>query len=294
MPLSSIVFGAIAAAAWGVHDLLIRFVTQALGTIAALLTILGLGTILMAGVILATDIQVDISRDGLLLPIVSGLAYFAACHGLYRAMAIGPFALAAPIIASYPVLSVAWAVANGARPALLDWLATAAIIGGVVIVSRFSSEGETSEAATAASGSRRETIVASLYSALGFAISFAAAQAAAAHQNEIAVTALARFFAVAAVLPFLFARPAPLATFKGARRVLPLVLLVATLDVAAVTCVVAAGTMPAPELAVVTASSFGVITIVLARLFLREPVAPAQWLGIAMVFASVMVLSTRY
>ncbi|EAU42091.1 hypothetical protein FP2506_16699 [Fulvimarina pelagi HTCC2506] len=292
--MSSIVFGAIAAMAWGVHDLLIRFVTRSLGTIAALFAVLGLGTVLMAVVILTIGIEVDVSTNRLLLPIVSGLAYFGACHGLYRAMAIGPFALAAPIIAAYPVLSVAWAVTTGTRPALLDWLATAAIIGGVVVVSRFAKEEETRKCSTVKAESRRDTIIASLYSAVGFAVAFAAGQAAAADQNEIAITAIARAFAVAAVLPFVFVRSKPSDPFKNPGRIVPLVLLVASLDVIAVTSVVAAGTMEAPELAVVVASSFGVITIVLARIFLKEHVAPIQWLGIAMVFVSVMILSTRY
>lgn len=291
--MNSILLGCSAALSWGVHDLLIRFVGRGLGTVTALLAVLGIGVVVMSAVIAVLGVPVGLAMGDLWLPAVSGIAYAIACHGLYQAMSIGPFALAAPIIAAYPILSVGWAVVHGARPALIDWVATAAIIAGVVIVSRFANEEETA-GPEEARGSRSDTIVAALYSAVGFAVSFAAGQAAAGDQHEIAVTALARVFAVLAILPLFMSQPKDDRFPKGSGRYLPLVFLVATLDVIAITCVVAAGALQAPELTVVVASSFGVITIVLARLFLKERVASAQWLGIAMVFASVMVLSTRY
>ncbi len=46
-----------------------------------------------------------------------------------------------------------------------------------------------------------------------------------------------------------------------------------------------------PEVAAVTASGFGAVTVLLARVFLREAVGPGRWTGIVMIFSSVAVLS---
>ena len=45
------------------------------------------------------------------------------------------------------------------------------------------------------------------------------------------------------------------------------------------------------EIAAVTASAFGAVTVVLARVVLREAMSAPQWAGIALVFAGVAVLT---
>ena len=45
------------------------------------------------------------------------------------------------------------------------------------------------------------------------------------------------------------------------------------------------------EVAAVTASTFGAVTVLLARFILREHITPAQWAGIVLVFAGVVMLS---
>jgi drug/metabolite transporter (DMT)-like permease len=44
---------------------------------------------------------------------------------------------------------------------------------------------------------------------------------------------------------------------------------------------------------VVIASAFSAVTILLARIFLREAVSRTQWLGIAIIIAGVMILSSE-
>ncbi|ESR25674.1 DMT family transporter [Lutibaculum baratangense] len=291
--MNSILFGTAAALSWGLHDLLIRFIGRGLGSVTALMSVLAIGAVGLGAAVLLLGIPLSIEPGRLWLPALSGLAYAVACLGLYRAIAIGPFALVAPIIASYPVLSVAWAIAAGTKPAILDLVATAAIVGGVAIVARYGRSED-----TAADGPRPGTtgqaIVAALCSSAGFAVAFAAGQAATDSQHEIAVTAIARVVAVLAVLPLFAAQPRHERYPTGGRRYLPLIALIATLDVAAIAFVVTAGSLPSPEMAAVVASGFGVVTILLARLFLKEPINLVQGVGIAMVFGSVMMLAARY
>ena len=63
------------------------------------------------------------------------------------------------------------------------------------------------------------------------------------------------------------------------------------LDVTALGTITAAGNLPAPEFATVVSSAFGAITVLLARVFLKEPIAPAQLGGIVLIFGGVGVSS---
>ena len=49
--------------------------------------------------------------------------------------------------------------------------------------------------------------------------------------------------------------------------------------------------LPNGEYAIVASVGYTVVTVVLARIFLREPVSPLQWGGIAMVVGGVGVLA---
>ena len=48
---------------------------------------------------------------------------------------------------------------------------------------------------------------------------------------------------------------------------------------------------PAPEIAVVISSGFCIVTILLARVILKEIMSWPQWLGVVMIVAGVAVLS---
>ena len=95
----------------------------------------------------------------------AGAAYAAGGLGLYRAFGIGPVRLAAPLCGSYPVLSLAFAVAEGGRVPLSDWLAVLAVIAGLALAaSGAPEEGQ--------GGSRPRAVLWSLLASAGFALTF--------------------------------------------------------------------------------------------------------------------------
>ena len=63
------------------------------------------------------------------------------------------------------------------------------------------------------------------------------------------------------------------------------------LDVLALATITAAGNLPSPEFATVVSSAFGAVTVLLARIFLKEPIAPAQLAGMVLIFGGVAVLA---
>ena len=62
------------------------------------------------------------------------------------------------------------------------------------------------------------------------------------------------------------------------------------LDTVALGAVMIGGTMPRPEFAAVAASTFGLLTVVLAWAFLSEPMTGRQWVSVTIVFAAIATL----
>ena len=131
----SVFFGIFAALSWGVHDLLVRQVTQRMGTSTALSSVLALSMLLLFLALLITpEADFTITSQGLGLSVLSGLTFAVASFSLYRAFEIGPVRLVAPIIGAYPVISVAWASIFSAPIPLSGWLAVGAVVTGVGLV----------------------------------------------------------------------------------------------------------------------------------------------------------------
>jgi len=211
----------------------------------------------------------------------------AATLWLYQALARGPFTVAAPIVGIYPAFNVAFAVALGARPSPIAWAAMAAVLGGVVLVAR-SAKAITDPAAYPLPHLRR-TILISLAAAMGFSITIAAAQEAALIYGELQTIWLGRCVGVlACAAMFLVLRQRP----RLPVRWWPYLVAQGALDCGAYVALLAGSDGPRATIAVVIASAFGAVTILLARVFLRETMNRAQWLGIAAIIAGVMVLSS--
>jgi hypothetical protein len=85
-----------------------------------------------------------ISWPQLWLPAASGIFLALATLSLFAALALGPISLVAPIVGTYPALSMIFALAQGTRPSVMQWFAIAAVIAGAAIVSRGGSTYENS------------------------------------------------------------------------------------------------------------------------------------------------------
>ena len=134
----------------------------------------------------------------------------------------------------------------------------------------------------------RRTIGIACASALAYAVLIVAGQAAVPIYGELQTLWLGRWVGIATVL----------LVFAGARRVpglplrwWPLVSLQGLLDATGYLALFAGSRGEGSEIAAVAASGFGAITTILARVVLREAMGPVQWLGVALVFVGVAVLS---
>lgn len=292
--MTSGLLGAGIALLWGIHDFLVRFVSRSIGPAWALLCVLISGAVVLTAIVTLGGMKMPETVNGWLLSGGTGIGLAFASYFLYRAFAIGPVYLVAPVICAYPVLSVLWAFARGATPTYLDLAAIVAVSGGVVLVAGTSSEAESDrppgETAFAPYGGRWVALGFAAASSVSFAATFALGQAAAAHAGEFEVTWVARIFAILVVVPICMRVTPPVTAIRKWWRILTLMGL---LDVLAVAGIAASGSLANPEHAAVTSSTFGAVTILLAWIFLRERIAPLQWLGIFSTFAGIAVLSAR-
>jgi drug/metabolite transporter (DMT)-like permease len=284
--MSSVILGLVAALSWGIYDFLARFPSRAVGSIPSVLAVTFFGLVLLSVWVLVGSDGISIVRPKLWLIAVAGIFFALATVALFAAYALGPLTIVAPIIGSYPALAMILALAQGARPSALQWLAVAGVMLGVLICARggkrYEGPGEFTK------DEIRKAIGFAALAGTGFAISITAAQAAVPVFGDVETVWLARIFGLLTIgLIYLWRTPgAPLPL-----RWLPLLALMGALDVVALAALTVAGNLASPEFTTVVSSAFGVVTVILARMFLKEPIAPLQFGGMVLIFGGVAALA---
>lgn len=271
--------GLVAALFWGLHDFTIRRVGGKADVAAILALVTTFGLIPLLPIAFLVGGWGAIGPGQALLALAAGMGTVCANIALYRAFTIGPVSLVAPICGSYPVLSVLFAIARGQEAGMQEWLAVLAVVAGVAIVAR--GEGG------ASSGSRAAAAGWAALASVSFAVTFGLAQWSAETGAHMPVTAITRVTALCIVLVWLLRRRPARA---GLGRIWPALMLMGFLDVGAISAVTLAGGLPNAEYASVASSIFGIVTILLAWRFLKEPMRAGQWGGVALVFAGIAAL----
>ncbi|KAF0172708.1 MAG: Uncharacterized protein FD162_2298 [Rhodobacteraceae bacterium] len=277
--MQSLMLGLIAALLWGVHDFTVRKVGDKADAAALYLIVLVVGAILLVPLALFEHGWASMTPEVTRLSIAAGIAAAGAGYGLYRAFAIGPVRLVAPICGAFPLLSVGFAMARGAEAGPLVWLGALAVVVGIAVVARGEND--------AGNGDARAAVAWAALACVSFAVTFGLLQWAAERGADMAVSLVSRVVACFALLLWVRLQRIDL---KPALRILPTLGLMGFLDVTALTLVTVAGGFPRPEFASVAASIFGLVTILLAWRFLREPMAALQWAGAVVVFSGIAVL----
>lgn len=280
--MTSLSLGLIAALCWGLHDITIRYLSRTVPLMAALLVVLTVGALFQTGVILSRGEGFAVSSTAAGYAVGAGLAFLAASVGLYFAFERGPVRLVAPIIAGFPILSITFAVLGGSTITLLQGGAVLAIVFGVGIVAALSDH---SDEAIPPIG---PTIALAAFSAAGFASTFKLGHIAAELSGELPTTLVTRLTALGVLLAFLLVRRMPL--WPGRRALLPLCAM-GLLDGVALLSIMSAAALPHPEYASVASSLFGLLTILLAWVLLRERMTASQWGGCLIAFAGVGYLA---
>ena len=267
--------GLVAALAWGTHDLLVRRVAPG----AQIALVMGMAALVTLPLGLAFGDLSRLTPGALALAAASGVTYFAASFCLYQAFARAPARLVAPVIGAYPLPALALAALSGVVLTPSDWLAGGLIVLDVGLVAVFGHEG---------GAARRGALPLALLACLGMALAFALGQAATEALDPWAAPMIARSATAATGMALLMLRPAGL---RAALRQVPILAGMGLLDGMALGLVLAAGALPFAVYASVVSSLFGMVTVLLAWLFLVEKVTLKQGLGVGIVFGGLALLA---
>lgn len=138
------------------------------------------------------------------------------------------------------------------------------------------------------SAGRQTTLAIAAGASVAHALIIISGQAAVPYMGELQTTWVGRLTGLVALLAlFAVRRERP----RFEQSWLPFLLLLGLLDTSGYLALFAGSTGPHPEATAVAASTFGVVTVVLARIVLREPITWRQWGAIALVFSGVAALA---
>ena len=281
-------WGMMTAFGWGTADFIARFTGRAMGHVVALVGMLLISSLVMTAVALAMELEFTWRWDGAELLLLAGFGVMAGTLLLYWGLSRGPVTIVAPIVGSYPAINLAISVILGVRPSLMQWALMLTVLGGVVVVSRASKSHEDGLEYTPEA--LRKTVIIAFGAACGFAFGVLGLQEATPIYGEWQTVILSRWLSLAFAALFLLGQtrgslPAvPL-------RWLPVLLVQGLLDGGAYLALVYGGDKIEGALTIVVASSFSAITVVLARLILREAMSWLQWGGILLIVGGVVALS---
>ena len=287
-----IFLGVATALVWGSSDFLARFAARSVGSPRALLGMQSWG-------LLFITILLVFSRDwGHLFDgsgwqpwawgILAGAITTTAMLALYRAFEIGKLALVGPVSASYPALTVILSLLSGERLSLHRALGIVAALLGVILVAA----GEKSSADAAAEKSKVTAGLAwAIAAAFGFAIVFwllgiRVIPAAGA----VATVWLIRITGLVITLTVVWIRKIPLRI--KSRRTSAQLYTIGFFDTGAFVLSNMGMRVESTAIVTVLGSLYGAVTVTLAAIFLKERIAPLQWLGIVSIFAGVALINT--
>jgi drug/metabolite transporter (DMT)-like permease len=280
--LSALGLGLIAALCWGIHDVTVRRISQHVPLMATLLGVLLVGAVFQFGVMLASGGMTAVPATSVYYSIAAGVTFAIAGATLYGAFHRGPVRIVAPVIGSYPILSVALASMSGSPATVLQWMAVLGVVGGIAIVAVLANQSDDEYPPYG------PTVVLSALAALGFFATFALGQEAARLADDLPSILITRVTSVVVLLPVMLVLSLPM--WPG-RAALPVIVIMGVLDGIALLCVLTAGDLPSAEYAAVASSVFGLVTVVLARAFLKEGMNMRQWAGCLLTFGCIGYLA---
>ena len=278
-------WGGFSALSLGSADFAGRFSGRALGADVAYFGVLAVGTVAVSVWMWTSGAAMVWNLPHLWLVAVCGVATALMTILLYIGLIRGPVSVVAPIVASHPVLVLVFWVSMGARPDLLQWLAMLLTIVGVVVVAR---SGGRLAGQLAANGFRTTLLIAGA-ACLAHTVLVIAGQSAVPIYGSVQTLWLTRLFGLVFLAVYFLVRfKGPLVPIKW----WPLIVAQGALDAGGYMLLFSGSAGEGREITAVTASAFGAVTTILARIFLKERMRLLQWVGVAFIFGGIAVLSS--
>jgi len=283
----ALVLGLTTALSYGTADLLARFSTQRLGVLRSLV-----GTLLAGSLALSLWLWLSGCNLAELLAAwpwlaLPGCLNFAMLSLLYAALARGPISVASPVVAIHPALVVLFLYLLGVRPSSQE-IAGCSIIfaGGLLLATQVEQVGK--ELALSKAYIQKTALLAALC-AVVLSLQILSVQRAAREIGALAAAWGSRAFALlCALIAVALYGGSRSASARGGWR---LTFIQGLLDVTAVTALAhGSGDASARTIVPVVGSAFSAVTVVLARVILKETMTALQWTAILVLLCGIGVL----
>ena len=273
--MRSIALALSASLTWGFADFFGPLKGRTLGTLRVLVYV-QLGGLVVIALIIA--IRGKGPADlGALYAIPAATSGTLGLYAYYRGMAVGAMSIVAPIAGISAGIPVIFGIITGDRPSLWQWLGIAAALGGVFLASI-----EPGRGGRVAAG-----VGLALLAAIGFGGYFPPM-----HEAGIAdfwwASLIFRMTSTSIILAAVAVRRPSLAV---APIQVPVLALIGIGDMLGNLLFAAASTSGLVSITSVLASLYPIVTVMLARLVLKERVARSQEVGIALTLAGVAIIS---
>jgi drug/metabolite transporter (DMT)-like permease len=273
--MRSIVLALSASVTWGVADFFGPLKGRRFRTLRVLVYV-QLGGLLVISAMVA--IRGKGPEDiGALLAIPAALSGTIGLYAYYRGIAVGAISIVAPIAGISAVVPVVVGIASGDHPSTWQWAGIAASLVGVFLASR-----EPGKTGRVAAG-----VGLALVAAIGFGGYFPPMHAA-GNADFWWAALIFRMTSTAVILSVVAVRRPSLA--MPAVEV-PILALIGTGDMLGNLLFAAASTSGLVSITSVLASLYPIVTVVLARVILKERVARSQETGIVLTLAGVGLIS---
>jgi drug/metabolite transporter (DMT)-like permease len=268
-----------ASLCWGFGDFIGGWKSRLLPVLVVLVCSQLVGLVWIGGVALIAQDPVPDARE-IALAAASAVAGTAGLVCFFRAIAIGKMSLVVPIAATAAVVPIIVGIATGDRPSVLQLFGMVVALGGAVMASR--EPGEEGERGSLAAGVLLAALSALFIGFFFLAIDGASDGGAVWASLVNRITSVTLLLLVAAVV-----RP----KLAAARPHLGALALAGTLDVSANLLFAGASTKGLISLVSVAGSLYPVITVLLARVVLKEQVHRIQEAGVVVALAGVVLIA---
>ena len=264
-----------ASLSWGVGDFFGPLKGRTLGALRVLFYV-QLGGLAMIALIVAIRGKGPTDATAL-LAIPAAISGTLGLYAYYRGIAVGAVSIVAPIAGVSAVIPVAFGIATGERPSTWQWAGMATSLFGVFLASRENEGG----------GRIAAGVGLALLAALGFGGYFPPMHAA-GNADFWWASLIFRLTSTCVILAAVAVRRPAL----GVPAVqIPVLALIGTCDMLGVLLFAAASTSGLVSITSVLASLYPIVTVLLARVVLKERVARSQEIGIVLTLTGVALIS---
>lgn len=295
--MTAILLGLSGAIFWGAGDFAARFASRRIGAYRTLLYMQLFGFMALSAYLKFTGGFSHVAASGWrpwAFAVAAGLMNMTASLALYYSFQVGVMSIVAPVSSSYPALTVALSLLSGERLAPMRSIGLAVTLAGVILAATtFGSAAAGVSNSAAVTQSRAHlskgvgwAIFASVFFGLLFWFLGYYVVPVVGSVVSVWVIRLTSFSVLV-----LAAAPARQALRLPMGSVWWLLATVGVMDTAAFVANNAGLNTGQVSLVSVLASLYGAVTVLLSWIFLRERLERTQWLGVALIFLGIVLVS---